>query len=354
MAYLPNYSPFGDEEEDPRKKVGQLPSGDATSPQYMHAYGMSPRPGGSAIPSSIPGAPTENQGGEQGTGAFVPFQRYLDQNKTTSDRMSNDLAQGVDKSASDASHEVWKAQNSNADAVNAGTLKYEAPKTAAEAKSKSTLGYTGPSSMSGAMGAKAYGDLMSKTSDANTKLRLLGGDSSTLNADEGLVNKYGTFGSSGGVEALLRDKYKNSPYTHGESRFDAGLTNSVGRDRFDELRGRYGDLEDYLKQADKGSADYATGAKDASGRVAGMYGQDATALGQYEAGLSADNKNVGISTPLPRANAGHGNLSQSTVSMSDDRIAQSEGGFADWKKYCAEHGEISYSDWKKLTGFKGY
>lgn len=133
----------------------------------------------------------------------------------------------------------------------------EADISADEARRRAESRYTGPGSLSGMAG---YDSLLSGARDAQAGLERLG--------------------SISGQQAMLQEKHgKQGGYSAGQSKLDAGLSNAVGRSRFDELRGKYGDLAKAIEQADAMSAQEANAARGFTDDVAGQY---ADAYGKAE------------------------------------------------------------------------
>lgn len=279
------------------------------------------RPGGNRgtfQPTSA--APAPAQPGP-GSGDYVNIGRYIDANKAASDRTAQQMGDSIEEQGRGARDAV----NSASDQFRMDAAKGSfSPERAGE--DRATPAYSGPGSMADNRG---FGELTTKVQDASSRANTA-------------ANGYG-------LQAQMQDSNKGSSYTGGQSALDAALVGASGGRRFQQLKGQYGGLGGYLDETNKDSAAYGKSAADASEAARADYDANAAARAaaeeaarqqaEAEAARQAQQEQM-------RANEGHGDLQETTVSINDEKAAMNDGLYYEWLKA----GSPPYDDWKASRG----
>lgn len=271
------------------------------------------------------GAPASTPQPGQGSGDFVNIQQYLDANKEVSDRTAQQLGDTVERDAKGAKAGVDEASDQ---------FRYDAAKGSWTEKrageDASTPAYGGPASMAEHRG---FADLTTKVQDAQAGVR--------------------NTGSGYGLQAHMQDRYGGSGgYTGGQSALDAALTGASGGQRFHQLQQDYGGLQGYLDDANKASSEYGQNAAEMSESARADYSASASAsaaarAAEEEARLRAEAEAARqVEQERMGANAGHGDLQESTVSIDDEKAAMNDGLYYEWLKA----GSPPYDEWKATKG----
>lgn len=227
--------------------------------------GPAPVPGAAPVaPGAQPAAAAANP---QPASNFVSFDRYFDANKQSAGATADKLASGIQADASKAKSQIGGLQSQFNKGMQQGGVsapvahgygyvesqgrplagKDGKPISVAEAQRLAGSGYTGPNSLTDVDGYEGVSGAVKTAGE-----------------------KAANLGSQAGTQAQLA-AMQTGAYSQGQSAFDAALTNRAGGDRFNQLRGQFGALSQYLDGAVLQSGEQATAASTRSANAAKGY-----------------------------------------------------------------------------------
>ncbi len=333
MPYVPNYT--DEEEKDAANAMGGAGSAAPQATAAMQAPGMAPAPapGGAALTGS----------------RFVNFDKLMSANQSTSDRISNEVTTKAKDAYGKAREGVGNASSAFQAGVNSGSLgptkaveTYKSPYTVATTAkpvggsvvTSHSAGLQQPAAVPGAMNIADARKLSTKTYSGPESLASMAGYGDALQFARTADDYTGNVGTNAGREAIIQRDYGVG---RGQgSKLDAALMGAAGGRGFQDLS-RFAGFAKQIEAANADSIAEAARAKaDTASAATGYKNQvdqyDAFARGDAAAAQKAKEQEIARQQAQANmaSNAGHGDLQNTTVSQTDQRLAQQHGLENEW------------------------